>query len=83
MWDYAASAQVVSFMARLSSRKRRQLLLALDRMAEHPPHDAPVAFVDRTGRSQRSWREGEFEILFWADFSIQELRITEVDFARN
>lgn len=52
-------------------------------MAEHPPLDAPTAFVDLTGRTQRLWRDGEFEILFWADHAIRELRIAEVDFTRS
>lgn len=83
VWDYAASAQVVTFMERLSPRQRRQLRLTLDRMTAYPPLDAPVAFVDTTGREQRTWCDGEFEILFWVDSSIRELRITEVDFIRN
>jgi hypothetical protein len=83
VWEYAVSAQVVTFMERLAPRQRRQLRLALDRMAEHPPLDATVAFVDLTGRWQRMHRDGEFEILFWADLSIGELRITEVDFAQS
>lgn len=83
MWVYAVSAQVVTFMERLAPRQRRQLRLALDRMAEHPPLDARVAFVDLTGRSQRMHRDGEFEILCWADHSMGELRITEVDLVRS
>jgi hypothetical protein len=70
-------------MERLSPRQRRQLRLALDRMTEHPPLDAPVAFLDTTGREQRLWRDGEFEILFWIDQSIRELRVTEVEFVRD
>lgn len=63
MWDYAASAQVVTFMERLSPRQRRQLRLTQDRMSEHPPLDAPIAFVDLTGRPQHAWRDGDFEVL--------------------
>jgi hypothetical protein len=52
-------------------------------MTEHPPLDAPVAFLDTTGREQRLWRDGEFEILFWIDQSIRELRVPEVEFVRD
>ena len=63
------------------------LFISLDggaQWAEFKGGDFPrVAVRDLTGRSQRTHRDGEFEILFWAEHSMRELRITEVDWVRS
>jgi hypothetical protein len=55
----------------------------LDRMASHPPSDAPAAFADQAGRLLQSYRDGEFEVLFWVDHAARELRIVEVELIRR
>lgn len=83
MWQYAVSAAGIEFFGKLNPKQRRRIRAILDQLAEHPPLDAVVAFADDRGRPIQIWRQDEFEILFWPDHSIQELRVIELDWARG
>jgi len=74
MWNYAGSAQAFAFLGRLGPRDRQRLLDALHRMALHPPLDLTPEVRDETGRELFAWRAEEFEILFWPDHAVRELR---------
>ena len=83
MWSYAGSAQAFAFHGRLGPRERKRLLRVLDRMAQHPPIGEPSGLQDEAGRALRMWRDQGFEILFWQDHAVKELRIVEIEFFRS
>ncbi len=65
MWTYAGSAQAFAFYGRLRPRERQRLLQVRD----------------EAGRDLFAWRADGFEILFWPDHAVRELRIVEVEWA--
>ena len=83
MWNYAGSAQAFAFHGRLGPNERRRLLRVLDRMAQHPPPGEPSGLVDEAGRALLTWRDDGFEVLFWVDHAVRELRIVEVEWSRQ
>lgn len=83
MWTYAGSAQAFAFHGRLGPRDRKKLLHTLDRMADHTPAGESSGVKDEAGRELRVWRADGFEVLFWPDHAVKELRIVEIEFVRR
>ena len=73
------SGKASSYFLTLSKRKQRRLHDLLYRLAAYPGQPGDYESVDETGRKVQHLHVGPLVISFWADNSIHELRITDIE----
>ena len=73
------SGKASSYFVTLSKRKQRRLLDLLYRLASFPNQPGDYESVDEAGRKVQHLQTGPLVISFWADQSVRELRITEIE----
>lgn len=77
-WHYVASDRVFEFFDSCGAKERRRLLDAMERVTADPYMRAHGFSVDDTGRPiSLLWLNG-FEIIFWLDHFVKEVRVVEV-----
>lgn len=73
------SGKASSYFVALSKRKQRRLLDLLYRLATFPSQLGDYESIDDSGRKVQHLETGPIVISFWADNSVRELRITDIE----
>ena len=73
------SGKASSYFLTLSKRKQRRLYDFLCRLADYPGQPGDYESIDEAGRKVQHLRAGSLVVSFWADDSIRELRITDIE----
>ncbi len=82
-WHYVASNLVIGFLFRCKAKDRQRLLSLLDRLIENPYVTPQTISRDDTGRELSWLRVAGFEVVFWLDHFLREVRVVEVIKIRN
>lgn len=78
-WRYVASGLVVGFLFRCKVRERTCLLAIFERLAKNPYVSPQATSLDESGRELSWLREQGFEVVYWLDHFVKEVRIVEVE----
>ncbi len=77
-WQYVGSQLAIEFFNGCKSQKRRRLLLALNRLAAEPYLEPHAVSIDSTGRTISIIFLNGFEITYWIDHFVKEVRVIEI-----
>jgi hypothetical protein len=78
-FESVLSGKASSYFVTLSKRKQRLLLDLLYRLASFPGQLGDYDSIDEAGRKVQHLEAGPLVISFWADDSVRELRITDIE----
>ena len=78
-YEPVLSGKASSYFVNLPKRKQRRLLDLLYRLASFPSQLGDYESIDETGRKVQHLEAGPLIISFWADDSVRELRITDIE----
>jgi hypothetical protein len=78
-YEPVLSGKASSYFVTLPKRKQRRLLELLYRLASFPGQLGDYESIDETGRKVQHLEAGPLVISFWADNSVRELRITDIE----
>jgi hypothetical protein len=73
------SGKASSYFLMLPKRKQRRLLDLLYRLVSFPNQIGDYESIDEAGRRVQHLEAGSLVISFWADNSVRELRITDIE----
>ena len=78
-YEPVLSGKASSYFVTLPKRKQRHLLDLLYRLASFPSQLGDYESIDEAGRKVQHLEAGPLVISFWADDSVRELRITDIE----
>src|SRR5437868_1927696 len=73
------SRKASSYFLTLTKRKQRRLLELLYRLAAYSGQLGDYESLDEAGRKVQHLQAGQLVVSFWADDSVRELRITDIE----
>jgi len=78
-YEPVLSGKASSFLVGLSKTKQRAVVLLAYQLAEHPGQLGDYATEDEVGRAVQHLLVGDWQISFWPDHAVRELRIMEIN----
>ncbi len=77
-WQYVASADSVQFLLRCRAAERRRLLDFLWHLADNRNLKPDRIITGESGRQIGVIRFDRFEVSFWIDHFVKELRVVDI-----
>jgi hypothetical protein len=79
-YDWALARRAAKVFDTLSARRRQQLVDSADEIARHPFQKGQLTYHDRDGREMQVYSAGKFDIHYWCDHAVREVRISVIEF---
>ena len=78
-YEPVLSSKSATFLIALSKVRQRKLIGLLYRLSENPSQIGDYSEQDETGREIQFIRVRDLLLAFWADHSVKELRIVDIE----
>lgn len=78
-WRYLATSEAVHSILACKLKDRDRLLKLLERLAEDPYIEPEFSLADETGQPISFVTLEKYQIGFWVDHFVKELRIVEIN----
>ncbi len=77
-YEAVLSSRASTFLFEQPKHVQRLLLALIEKLANQPAQLGDYSFSDSTGRTVQAIRAGRFNVAYWADDPVKELRIVEI-----